>query len=80
MEGTPLLCPGQSPTSGQPVSAPDYITKQELAAMLRVTTRTITNYVRGQALPAPAKFGRKALWPRAELLEFLRRQTGAQSA
>lgn len=51
---------------------PDYLTKLELAAMLRVSTRTIANYVRNGAIPDPVKFGRKALWSRAALVEFIR--------
>ena len=53
------------------LTAGDYLTKDELALMLRVTTRTITNYVRGGALPAPTKLGRKALWSRQGLQAFL---------
>lgn len=52
----------------------EYATKQELANMLRVTTRTITNYVNGGALPAPTKVGRKALWNRESLKDFLKAQ------
>ncbi len=52
----------------------DYVTKSELAAMLRVTPRTITNYVSGGALPAPTKVGRKALWNRELLRTFLQAQ------
>jgi excisionase family DNA binding protein len=52
----------------------DYLTRVELASMLRVSTRTITNYVRTGALPGPVKFGRKALWSRAALTEFIRSQ------
>lgn len=52
----------------------DYLTKVELASMLRVSTRTITNYVRTGAIPGPVRFGRKALWSRAALMEFIRSQ------
>jgi excisionase family DNA binding protein len=52
----------------------DYLTKAELASMLRVSTRTITNYARSGAIPSPVRFGRKALWARATLLTFLRAQ------
>jgi excisionase family DNA binding protein len=58
----------------------DYLTKQELADMLRVTTRTITNYVHGGALPAPTKVGRKALWNRTQLQGFLAQQAAQASA
>lgn len=52
----------------------DYLTKSELASMLRVSTRTISNYIRTGALPEPVKLGRRALWSRAALLAFLRAQ------
>jgi excisionase family DNA binding protein len=52
----------------------DYLTKSELASMLRVSTRTISNYIRTGALPEPVKVGRRALWSRAALLAFLRAQ------
>jgi predicted DNA-binding transcriptional regulator AlpA len=51
-----------------------YLTKLELASMLRVSTRTIGNYIRSGALPEPVKIGRRALWSRATLLAFLRAQ------
>lgn len=52
----------------------DYLTKMELASMLRVSTRTISNYIRAGVIPEPVKIGRKALWSRAVLLEFIRAQ------
>jgi excisionase family DNA binding protein len=52
----------------------DYLTKSELASMLRVSTRTISNYIRAGVLPEPVKIGRRALWSRATLLAFLRAQ------
>ena len=52
----------------------DYLTKSELASMLRVSTRTISNYIRTGALPEPVKIGRRALWSRAALLAFRRAQ------
>ena len=55
----------------------DYLTKVELASMLRVSTRTITNYIRTGAIPVPVKFGRKALWSRAALVAFIRSQEPA---
>ena len=54
------------------------LTKPELAALLRVTTRTINNYVATGKVPVPVKTGRKALWNRQDLLTFLSRQA-AQS-
>ena len=52
----------------------DYLTKSELASMLRVSTRTISNSIRTGAIPEPVKIGRKALWSRATLLAFIRTQ------
>lgn len=52
----------------------DYLTKMELASMLRVSTRTISNYIRAGAIPEPVKIGRKALWSRAALLAFIQSQ------
>jgi predicted DNA-binding transcriptional regulator AlpA len=55
----------------------DYLTKAELASMLRVSTRTISNYVQTGAIPGPVKFGRKALWSRAALTVFVQAQLPA---
>lgn len=55
------------------------LTKSELAALLRVTTRTINNYIATGKVPPPFKTGRKALWDRERLLTFLRDQA-ARSA
>jgi excisionase family DNA binding protein len=55
----------------------DYLTKAELASMLRISTRTISNYVQTGALPSPVKFGRKALWSRAALTAFVQAQLPA---
>lgn len=52
----------------------EYLTKVELASMLRVSTRTISNYIRTGAIPEPVKIGRKTLWSRAALLAFIRSQ------
>jgi len=54
-----------------------YLTKIELAAMLRVSTRTISNYVRSGAIPDPVRFGRKALWSKTDLLAFVKAQQTA---
>lgn len=58
----------------------DYLTKTELAALLRVTPRTITNYQQAGRVPAPMKVGRKNLWSRSQLVEFIRAQHGGQAA
>ena len=51
----------------------DYLTRDELAKLLRVTTRTIFNYEESGAVPAPVKVGRKHLWSRSALVEFFKK-------
>ncbi len=46
----------------------EFMTKGEVARMLRVTPRTIENYVNKGALSRPLKMGGRALWRRAEVL------------
>lgn len=46
----------------------EFMTKGEVAQMLRVTPRTIENYVNKGALGRPLKMGGRALWKRAEVL------------
>lgn len=53
---------------------PDYITKKELATLLRVSTRTITNYQRHPGFPAPVRAGKQNLWQRTEVIDYLRRR------
>ena len=49
----------------------EYLTKEELASMLRVSTRTIVNYVQSGAIPEPVRFGRRALWSKVALASFI---------
>lgn len=44
-----------------------YLTKQEVAAMLRVSVRTITTYMQQDAIPKPKKLGGILLWNEEEL-------------
>ena len=44
-----------------------YMTKNEVAAVLRVTPRTVSTYVRIGALPAPMRLGRRPLWAQDDL-------------
>lgn len=53
---------------------PDYITKRELASLLRVSTRTITNYQRQPDFPAPVRAGKLNLWPRTEVVDYLKQR------
>jgi excisionase family DNA binding protein len=40
----------------------DFVTKQEVAQMFGVTTRTVDRWVRLRQIPAPLKIGRQRLW------------------
>lgn len=48
-----------------------YLKKVEIAKMLRVTTRTIENYVNKGLLPAPVRIGGRPLWPEDIVLKLL---------
>jgi excisionase family DNA binding protein len=43
----------------------EFYDKKELAALLRVSPRTIERWVKAGTLSAPLQVGRKALWSRA---------------
>jgi len=51
----------------------EYLTKEELATLLRVSKRTINNYIFEKRLPSPMHIGRRALWNKTELAQFLKR-------
>ncbi|WP_157521864.1 AlpA family transcriptional regulator [Mitsuaria sp. 7] len=60
----------------------EFVTKNELASMLKVTARTVSNYVRKGAIPPPVKVGRRALWRRvtvAQMFETLESATAFQN-
>jgi DNA-binding transcriptional MerR regulator len=44
-----------------------YLTKQEVAEVLRVSVRTITTYMQRGAIPKPTKVGGILLWDKDEL-------------
>jgi excisionase family DNA binding protein len=44
-----------------------YLTKKEVAEVLRVSVRTITTYMQQGAIPKPKKVGGILLWSEAEL-------------
>lgn len=48
-----------------------YLTKDELAEMLRVSVRTVTTYMGQGLLPKPLQLGRKLLWEEAEVVQFI---------
>ena len=50
----------------------EYLTVKELTEMLGCTDVTIYNHMKKGRLPRPLKLGRKSVWDKAELLEFLR--------
>lgn len=53
-----------------------YLTRHELADVLKVTPRTVHNYVKNGLLPEPLKVGRRLLWGQAELFKFLEAAQG----
>lgn len=40
----------------------NYLTKEEVASVLRVSVRTVTEYMKLGRLPAASKLGRRLLW------------------
>lgn len=44
-----------------------YLKKKEVAALLRVTVRTVTTYMQYGLIPCPKKVGRILLWDEVEL-------------
>lgn len=46
-----------------------YLTKQEVADVLRVSVRTITDYMAKGLLPAHKKLGRRLLWVELEIFQ-----------
>lgn len=48
-----------------------YLTKDELAAMLRVSVRTVTAYMSKGLLPQPLQLGRKLLWNEEAVIQFI---------
>jgi predicted DNA-binding transcriptional regulator AlpA len=49
-----------------------YLTKQEVATVLRVSVRTITTYMQQGAIPKPKKMGGILLWDEDELHRKIR--------
>lgn len=56
-----------SPTSSTAAST-RLVTKAELAAILQVTKRSVTDYIARGALPAPLRHGRRAAWDIEQLV------------
>jgi predicted DNA-binding transcriptional regulator AlpA len=48
-----------------------YLTKDEVATMLRVSVRTVTTYMSQGLLPEPLQLGRKLLWDEGAVIQFI---------
>lgn len=48
-----------------------YLTKDEVAGLLRVSVRTITTYMSQGLLPQPLQLGRKLLWDESAVIRHL---------
>jgi predicted DNA-binding transcriptional regulator AlpA len=48
-----------------------YLTKDEVAGLLRVSVRTITTYMSQGLLPQPLQLGRKLLWDETAVIQHL---------
>lgn len=54
---------------------PDLMTKAEVAQALRVDMKTVYNLTyRDNALPKPGRQGKKAVYPKAAIVNYLRNQ------
>lgn len=51
-----------------------YLTKDEVAGLLRVSVRTITSYMGQGLLPEPLQLGRKLLWSEDAVLQHLQQK------
>lgn len=62
-----------SPTPSPPAEDPQqFLTRTDVAALLRISERTVDRYVRQGLLPIPTRFSRKAVrWHRLSLLSWL---------
>lgn len=48
-----------------------YLTKDEVASLLRVSVRTVTTYMGQGLLPQPLQLGRKLLWDEDVVIQFI---------
>lgn len=55
-----------------------YLTKQEVADILRVSVRTISDYMSKGLLPAHKKLGRRLLWVESDVFQCVQ-MSSAQS-
>ena len=49
----------------------ELLKKSEVAALLRVTPRTIENYLKQGRIPAPVRIGNRPLWPAGAIQALL---------
>ena len=54
-------------------SYPEYITRAELAAILRITVRGVKYREKGGKLPAPIRMGKKVVFRKSEIIESLKK-------
>lgn len=50
-----------------------YLTKNDVAVLLRVSVRTVTTYMAQGLLPQPRQLGRKLLWDESALVQVIER-------
>jgi excisionase family DNA binding protein len=55
------------------------LTKEDLSAKLRVSKRTVENWVASGEMPPPAHIGRRAYWPEEKIESWLRQKTELQA-
>jgi len=48
-----------------------YLTKKEVARLLRVSVRTVTNYMSQGLLPKPLQLGGRLLWDETAMIQHL---------
>lgn len=53
------VSPGEISQNGAPAPLSGFVTKRELAKLLRVSSRTIERWIRLRELPAPVRLGRQ---------------------
>lgn len=50
-----------------------YLTKNDVAVLLRVSVRTVTTYMAQGLLPQPRQLGRRLLWDESALVQVIER-------
>jgi predicted DNA-binding transcriptional regulator AlpA len=57
-----------TPSTVEPHGVPQKLTLEEVAAIHRVCTRTIRNWVKAGTFPPPVRYGLRLLWDRRDIL------------